>query len=58
MEQGDKRKECCKQEDNLGPVVQEREDLIYRRCRVCQCRHFELTVDPLRLGIHGSNMGG
>jgi hypothetical protein len=42
----DERKECCKQESNLGPVVQERKDLIYRRCAVCGCRHFELTLDP------------
>jgi hypothetical protein len=58
MEQGDKRKECCRDEKNLGPVVQERKDLTYRRCQVCQCRHFELTVEPGRLGLRGGQVGG
>lgn len=51
MEQGDKRKECCTKEENLGPVVPERVDLIYRRCKVCSCRHFELTVDPGKFSV-------
>ena len=58
MEQDDKRKDCCKVEKNLGPVVQHSEDLTYRRCQVCGCRHFELSVDPLHLNFTGVGMGG
>ena len=46
LAKGDTRKECCRYEENLGPVVQERNDLRYRKCSVCGCRHFELAVDP------------
>lgn len=53
MEQGDQRKDCCKQEENLGPVIRERADLTYRRCRVCQCRHFEFTADPGKFVFRG-----
>lgn len=53
LEQGDKRKECCKDETNLGPVVQHRPDVTYRRCKVCQCRHFEWTVDPGKMFSRG-----
>ncbi len=42
---------CCRDDSNLGPVVQERPDFSYRRCSVCDCRHFEQLVDPARLGI-------
>ena len=51
MEAGDKRKDCCKQETNLGKVEQVRPDLVFRRCQVCNCRHLELTVDPLKMGV-------
>jgi hypothetical protein len=45
MEAGDKRKECCRVEENLVPH-QERPDLVIRKCTVCGCRHFELSADP------------
>ena len=40
-------KECCKKPENLGPseptgAPQE----TMRRCKVCNCRHFRLTVEP------------
>ena len=46
LAKGDTRKECCRYDENLGPVIQERTDLRYRRCSVCGCRHFELSLDP------------
>ena len=58
LQSGDRRKDCCRVEENLGPVIQERADLMYRRCKVCQCRHFELTADPLRLNLRGAPLGG
>jgi hypothetical protein len=57
LARGDNRKDCCKVEENLGPVVQERVDLAYRRCSVCQCRHFELTADPLVINLRGAAIG-
>lgn len=49
-------KECCKNPANLGPpgptgAPQE----TMRRCRVCNCRHFRLTVDP---GVYKAKMAG
>ena len=53
----DNRKECCKDEENLGQVEIIREpDLVFRRCKVCNCRHFEMSVDPGKLGLKGSEM--
>jgi len=54
----DTRKDCCQQAENLGPPVQERHDLVYRRCQICGCRHFELILDPGRLVLRGAPVGG
>lgn len=43
-------KSCCRDQKNLH-VIEEVGDRVTRRCRVCKCRHFELTVDPGRLGV-------
>lgn len=51
------KKECCKDEKNLIPH-QERPDLIIRKCVVCGCRHFELGVDPIPLGIKLAPLSG
>ena len=53
--QGDHRKECCKQPENLKPY-QVRPDLAVNKCQVCGCRHFELTVDPGKLGLRGASL--
>lgn len=55
LERGDKRKDCCKQLENLVPH-QERPDLMINICKVCGCRHFELTVDPGKLGLSGKTI--
>ena len=54
----DLRKDCCKDPANLGAPLQERLDLEVRICQVCGCRHFELTVDPGRIGLRGAQVGG
>ena len=41
-------KECCTKEENLV-VTEQKEDVIVRKCKVCGCRHFEVTADPIRL---------
>ncbi len=53
----DQRKECCRKEENLIPS-QERPDLIIKICRICHCRHFEVTLDPGKLGVTGIQVGG
>jgi len=57
MEMEDKRKECCRQLENLLPH-QERPDLIINICKICGCRHFELTLAVGQLGLRGGNIGG
>lgn len=48
---------CCQDEANLGePQATAREDLVVRICKVCGRRHFELNVDPLRLGVAGGKL--
>jgi metal-dependent amidase/aminoacylase/carboxypeptidase family protein len=45
-------KECCKDVDNLVMTHLTKDELV-NVCKVCGCRHFELTVDPIQLGIRG-----
>lgn len=53
---------CCQTPGNV-PVVPDHPDaqptrgLVVRVCRVCQARHFELTLEPGRLGIVGQRVG-
>lgn len=47
------RRCCCRKGENLV-WTQMKTDLGFNRCTVCGSRHFELTVDPGRLGIKGS----
>lgn len=56
----DTRKDCCRKVENLyrrENDPEERVDLIIMRCKVCECRHFELTADPGRLGLRGAAAG-
>jgi len=46
--QGDMRKECCAKPENLRRQ-QLRDDLMVNVCRVCNCRHFELSVEAGKL---------
>lgn len=47
-------KDCCKQESNLE-FTRLNKDEVCNKCKVCGCRHFELTVDPIELGIKGKD---
>lgn len=51
------KKDCCEKPENLDEH-RVRPDLIVRVCRVCKCRHFELTMDVGRLGVLGNGIGG
>lgn len=60
MRAGDHRKDCCKVEENLSPPERydpERADLLFRRCKVCGCRHFEATAEPGRVFMRGAAIG-
>ena len=55
LEPGDKRKECCQKVENLELRLY-RPDLVINVCKVCGCRHFELTVDPGKLRLRGQSL--
>lgn len=48
-------KPCCADPANLVAAY-ERPDLIVKTCTICGCRHFELTVDPIPLGVKGGTI--
>lgn len=57
---GDHRKDCCRPEaGNLEPSekYQGRDDLTFRRCKVCGCRHFEANAEPGVIFAKGSPSG-
>jgi len=49
---------CCKRPENLSDPTRMRPDLLVRLCRVCGSRHFELTVDPIKIAVRQSSVGG
>lgn len=46
-------KKCCRTDENLV-LFQLRTDFAVRICGVCGCRHFELSVDPGKIGFEGA----
>jgi len=56
MQAGDHRKECCKKSENLTEHRIDK-DRVIRVCKICSCRHFELTVDKGSLGLRGLMVG-
>ena len=52
---GDHRKPCCTVPENLY-VFENKPGLVVRKCRVCNCRHFEMTVDPGVYDFKGRNI--
>jgi hypothetical protein len=49
-------KDCCKLEENLELQPSDKPELVIRKCRICQCRHFELTLDPAEIGLVGAKL--
>jgi hypothetical protein len=47
---------CCAVSDNLELQTSEKPDLIVRKCRICGLRHFELSIDPIKLGLKGASL--
>jgi len=58
MIQGDQRKECCQRLENLELQQNDKSDLRVMKCKICGCRHFELSVDIGMLGLLGNKLGG
>lgn len=50
MEQGDKRPACCRKPENLEPK-RLRPDVVINVCRVCGRKHYEVTIDPMKIGV-------
>lgn len=50
-------KECCKNSENLKIQKSDKPELVIRKCCVCGCRHFELTVDAGKFGLTMSKEG-
>ena len=44
---------CCQQDENLKqqPGDPQRKDLVVLMCAVCHRRHYELTIDPVDVGM-------
>jgi hypothetical protein len=49
-------KACCRDDANLGPVEAVSNDVTFRRCAVCGCRHFEALADPGHFGVRGAGL--
>ena len=57
-------KACCADPENrrAGPgprgyAGEQREDEAVEHCSVCTCRHYELTVDPVHIGLTFNDIG-
>ena len=46
---------CCEKPDNRE-TVEQRDDLTVQKCKVCGRRHFELTIDPVKVGTLGGDL--
>jgi hypothetical protein len=51
----DRRKVCCQQEENIY-VAEQVDNLVIRKCKVCGCRHFELSVEAGQIGLTGARL--
>ena len=48
---------CCEKDENRRVLPQERPDLRIEQCAVCLRKHYELTLDPARLGMQPAGLG-
>lgn len=42
--------ECCKDATNRQ-VIESTMTKTVEQCKVCGCKHYEFTVDPIKLGV-------
>jgi hypothetical protein len=63
MEREQRPHECCNQLENMRPGPGPRgfsgkpmADERVEHCIVCHCRHYEFTVDPLKIGLKVSDI--
>lgn len=52
---GDPIPECACDEDDREEQDTGRADLVMRVCRVCGRRHFEVSAEPLHVGVKPSD---
>lgn len=52
----DERKECCKVVENLEKQDTGKPELEMWKCKVCGCRHFELSADPGVYALKGAKI--
>ena len=45
---------CANQENRL--TVEQNGSVVVQKCKVCGRRHFELTVDPVQVGVKGGKL--
>lgn len=50
------KKECCKNPENLELQPSNKSELKILKCKVCKCRHFELTVEAGVIGVAGAKL--
>ena len=58
MEQHSQLHSCCKVESNLIEQESGKEDLVLLICKICNRRHFELTIDPGHIGVKIASTAG
>lgn len=46
---------CCQQPENRETVDQ-KDGLTVQKCVVCGRKHYELTVDPVKVGLRGGSL--
>lgn len=47
-------KACCQQDENLVVGTAVGGSTILRTCRVCGCRHFEVSLEPIKVHTEGA----
>lgn len=48
-------KPCCQAPEHRE-TEHDTPTLTVERCRICQCRHYVLRVDPVRVGVEGGQL--
>lgn len=48
---------CCAKPSNREDVPTNKPDQTQQRCRVCGRNHYEVTLDPGKMGLKGAVLG-
>lgn len=47
---------CCKEQENREKPVRLSKDLSVSLCRACGAKHYEMEVEPLRVGVEAKGI--